>query len=216
MCEACVNDLNADPSTTTCEAGSWCDENAGACYEGVCSIDTQEVDCQNIEECGVDLLCATSGCTSNIDCRSNLCDTTTSLCINCVSDTECEENYICDTSGSKGSVCYFDCGLCNDWENCEQGVNSECTAKPCTSGASECALIIDDELKAVCHEDSTCVACLIDENTDPNTSTCSEGFWCTSSGENAGACYEGVCSTDTQDVDCQNIEVCGVDLLCAT
>lgn len=53
-CEACVNDLTTDPSTTTCEAGYWCDENLGTCYAGECSTDT---DCDMTRTCGENLLC---------------------------------------------------------------------------------------------------------------------------------------------------------------
>ncbi len=181
--------FNTQCSTATCDpAGS----------PGNCAIVTPQPDGT---VCTDGLFCtATDGCVGGIcvgtgnPCTGSVCDDVTDACVQCLVDTDCNDNNLCtdDTCVTRTCVRTNNTLLCNDGSACT--ANDRCTAGACAGGTTvDCSGAGDTCNVASCNPGGAPNNCAI-ITPRPNGSPCSDGNRCTV----GDTCQSAVCvSTPT-------------------
>lgn len=171
--------------------------------------------CAGNEDCAGGELCrdgvCREACRTDADCEGALsvCDTTTGICVGCVSDAECAVDERC-----LASQCTFACGTdgaCGDGQTCDRDTG-ECTDREC-------------ETAEECREGSDCVEgqCVAAEPVicAPGTSRCADGteavLLCSGDGtrEAEQPCNDGeVCEQDGDAASCVRFSCTPDEVFC--
>jgi hypothetical protein len=146
------------------------------CYDGSTNPFCEYNTCVDDGDCS-DYVCDSFGDTSHYTCEAGYAGTSGSICVNtyCSVDSDCAEDYSCDTSSTPSSCTYQACTYdsdCDSGESCDgtsQDGYAMCIETTCSSDA-DCALgTACDTGTATC----TLMTCITD-------SDCSNGQVCDS------------------------------------
>ncbi|MEC8024726.1 MAG: lamin tail domain-containing protein, partial [Myxococcota bacterium] len=150
-------------------------------------------------------------CTSDYECASGtVCDLEASLCVDCQSDSDCQDSNVCTSDVCQGGSCvYSPIENCCDCDATESGsaqcsTDTFCVEVSCNCGTNECEFI-PKELPGgnVCCETGDDAAC---DDGDPCTNNVCVGNACTSL-----PVLDGSTACCNDDADCNDGSLCTVD-----
>jgi hypothetical protein len=197
-------------NTFDCPEGQVCGRSEGYCAECFGDADCSDGGCLN-EVCR-------PHCESDKDCLEfeQLCDFARSLCVDCVTDGDCEQSEYCGNGACQPDVCSAGGTVCNPEGSavlrCAANGSSE-LSEPCgfqelcveSGGAAECVPLVCFPGSFTCDADATeVVLCSEDGLTFEGVESCSDDDEVCIAGE----CVEPVCEAGEIVCSGKNILVC--------